>query len=111
MYQQKERRVKITNLSQKSVFLTWANKTHPGDELTINYEEDSFSRKIKAKDAFAEDFVPKNAHLYDNSNPILDRFTDKKRVGIFILPGRSIIFKFSLEGTMASLIGGRPSSV
>lgn len=41
---------------------------------------------------------------------ILDRFTNSVKTGIWLLPGHTVSFTFSLEGTISSLKGGHASN-
>ena len=103
LYQPKHRAVNITNLGHETVLLDWVRKGNAHDELSLEYH-DSFEH---LKDMYPE----LKAKYFDEdlSRTVVDRFHDQQRLGLYILPGHTITLKFSLEGAMSSVHGGKAS--
>ena len=99
LYQPKERVMNITNIGTEVVLLDWVNKTTVSDELRVSYND----WLDDIRQAYPE-LWPKYL-LRDSETTLIDRFTDKQRAGIFILPGKTITLTLTLEGVLNSVNG------
>ena len=95
----------ITNIGHETVLVDWVNKTHVADELAISY-------KVSYQE-YKKIYPELKPRYFDESESteFLNRFTKEQRMGLFILPGHTVTFTFSLEGIIASLKAGKASEV
>ena len=93
----------ITNLGHETVLLDWIKKNNDHDELSVDFK-DSY-------DHLKELYPELKAKHFDTeyTRTVVDRFHGKQRLGLYILPGHTITLKFSLEGAMSSIPGGKAS--
>ena len=105
LYQSKHKVMNITNLGHETVLIDWVNKTHENDELSMSYKL-SYEEYKK----LYPELKPRYFEETENSE-FLNRFIDKQRMGLFILPGHTVTLTFSLEGVISSLKGIKASAV
>ena len=103
LYQSKNKILNITNLGSETVTLDWVTKNYENDEMSVSYKTDYDN----LKDLYPE-IRPTD---YDESEDteFLNREISHVKTGIWILPGHTVSFTFSLEGVIGSLKGGQAS--
>lgn len=97
--------INVTNIGQECVQLDWVTKNDKDDEMAV-----SFQTTYEDHQAIYSELNPRNFDANETSE-FLNRYTNEAKLGVWILPGHTVMLKFSLEGAISSLKGGQASDI